>query len=190
MRLLRLTVFLPTIIAAWAAAMPPSAARVDKVYLSRSYPLPADVPTGASGPYEALEGTVEFAFDPNNPANARIVDLDKAPRDARGLVSARANFVILRPTDPAKSSGIGFLEVSNRGGKAALRYFNGGARNASLRDPSAYGDGLLMREGLTLVWIGWQYDIPREDDNMWLEAPVARNAGGSAISSSASITPP
>ena len=181
MRLRKITACLLTALAVWPVAIPPAAARVDKVYLSRSYPLPAEVPTGASGPYEALEGTVEFAFDPDSPANARIVDLARAPRDARGRVLAKANFVILRPTDPEKSSGIGFLEVSNRGGKASLRYFNGGARDSTLRDPSAYGDGLLMREGLTLVWIGWQYDIPRDDDNMWLEAPVARNADGSAI---------
>ena len=36
---------------------------------------------GTAGPYERLTGRVRFAVDPLAPAQAGIVDLDKAPRD-------------------------------------------------------------------------------------------------------------
>jgi hypothetical protein len=37
---------------------------------------------GAAGAYERLAGRVYFAFDPRNPHDRRIVDLERAPRNA------------------------------------------------------------------------------------------------------------
>jgi hypothetical protein len=73
---------------------------------------------GSVGPYEKIVGKVYFVFDPANPMNARIVDLDKAPRNKDGLVEAWANFMVLRPKNPVPGGGFALLEVSNRGGKA------------------------------------------------------------------------
>src|SRR5213592_4739615 len=47
-------------------------------------------PFGNAGPYEKLTGIVEFALDPAHAANAAIVDLSRAPRDASGRVTASA----------------------------------------------------------------------------------------------------
>ena len=49
--------------------------------------------------------------------NKVIVDLDKAPRNARGMVEYEVDIFILRPADPAKGNGILFYEVLNRGNK-------------------------------------------------------------------------
>ena len=62
---------------------------------------------GGVGAYEKIVGRVFFVFDPTNPMNARIVDLDKAPRNADGLVEAWANFVVLQPKDPSRSARTG-----------------------------------------------------------------------------------
>lgn len=127
---------------------------------------------GEVGVYVKVVGTIRFAFDPKNPMNARIVDLDKAPRNADGKVEAWADFMVLRPKDPSRSSGVGFVEVSNRGGKASLRYFN---RAESRLDPEKeqdFGDGLLMRRGLTVIWVGWQFDVPRRDGLLRLHVPA------------------
>lgn len=56
---------------------------------------------GETGSYERLDGTVEFEVAPEHPANAGIVDLDKAERDERGYVHFRADFCLLQPSDPA-----------------------------------------------------------------------------------------
>ena len=137
---------------------------------------------GQVGPYEKIRGRVWFGVDPDHPANARIAGLDRAPVEDDGLVHAVADFMILRPLRPERGSGVALLEVSNRGGKAALGYLNGGT---FARDPSApedFGDGLLMRHGVTLIWVGWQWDVPAGDgDALRLEVPVARNPDGSPI---------
>jgi hypothetical protein len=129
------------------------------------------------GEYEKLAGTVELELDPEHAANARIVDLGLAPRNARGRVEASADFMVLRPRRlPARGSPA-LLEVSNRGGKALLPYF---ARGTWSLDPSRtedFGDRLLTRLGLTLIWIGWQFDVPRQPGLLRLHAPVARADG-------------
>ena len=131
-------------------------------------------PFGAAGAYEKLTGVVDFAFDPANRANRRIVDLERAPRNAAGLVEARATFMVVRPKRVARP-GVALVEVSNRGGKAALPYFNGADWSHDPTSEAELGDGLLMRLGLTIVWVGWQFDVPREPGLLRLEAPVARD---------------
>ena len=130
---------------------------------------------GSVGAYEKLEGIVTFALDPAHAANAKIVDLDKAPRNMEGLVYAQANFMVLQPKDASKAAGVGVLEVSNRGGKSLLPYFNGGTHtNDPLRDKD-FGDGLLMRRGYTLMWVGWQWDVPPAPKVLQLSVPIAKD---------------
>jgi hypothetical protein len=131
------------------------------------------------GEYEKLAGTVELELDPAHPANARIVDLGLAPRNARGRVEASADFMVLRPRRPPARGSTALLEVSNRGGKALLPYF---ARAAWSLDPTTaddFGDRLLTRLNLTLIWVGWQFDVPRQPGLLRLHTPVARADGRS-----------
>lgn len=137
---------------------------------------------GAYGPYEVVRGRIVFGFDPANPMNAALVDLGRAPRNADGLVEAWANFVALQPVDPARGRGVALVEVSNRGGKFSPRYFNRAA-NSRLdpASPDSFGDELLMRQGLTVIWIGWQYDVPLREGILRLHVPRAANADGSPL---------
>jgi hypothetical protein len=137
---------------------------------------------GDHGAYELVEGRIYFGFDPDHPHNERIVDLERAPRNADGLVEAWTPFAVLQPVDPSQGRGVGLVEVSNRGGKFMPAYFNR-ADNADLDpdDPASFGDALLMREGLTAIWIGWQWDVPREDGILRLHVPRARHADGTPI---------
>ena len=63
---------------------------------------------GSTGPYERIDGIVTFAVDPENTANASIVDLGLAPRDEEGLVQFSSDFTLLTPTE---SNGHGKLLV-------------------------------------------------------------------------------
>ena len=152
------------------------AAVVDIKIESRT-PLLQGKEFGAAGAYEKLEGTVTFALDPAHAANAKIVDLDKAPHNMEGLVYAQANFMVMQPKDASKSSGVGVLEVSNRGGKALLPYFNGANPTNDPNQEKDFGDGLLMRRGYTLMWVGWQWDVPRASKVLQLAAPIAKDKG-------------
>ena len=134
-------------------------------------------PFGAAGPYEKLAGTLRLAVDPTHPANEAITDLGLAPKNARGLVEASADFYVLRPADPARGNGRLLLDVPNRGRKVALGMFNSTPR---VPDPSTvedFGNGFLMRHGYTVAWSGWQHDVPRRDGLMALTVPAARGSG-------------
>lgn len=132
---------------------------------------------GAAGAYEKLAGVVEFALDPAHPANARIVDLARAPRDDQGRVRASANFMVLRPKAVPRERAVGLLEVSNRGGKAALPLFARAGWSASPATEADFGDALPLRLGLTLIWVGWQPDVPPRPGALSLDAPVATEDG-------------
>jgi hypothetical protein len=76
-----------------------------------------------------------------------------------------------------RERAVALLEVSNRGGKAVLPYF---ARAAWSADPAAeaeFGDALPLRLGLTLIWVGWQFDVPPRDGVLRLDVPVATDGG-------------
>jgi Alpha/beta hydrolase domain len=129
------------------------------------------------GDYEKLSGIVELELDPTHPANAVIVDLNRAPRDARGRVEASADFMVMRPRRPPARGSTALLEVSNRGGKAVLPYFNLAPWRLDPTIDADFGDRLVMRLNLTLVWVGWQFDVPRRSDLLRLRAPVASEDG-------------
>jgi hypothetical protein len=162
--------------AIWALA-PCARARVESVELHQRVEVLGGRSFGDSGPYERLSGIIHFAFDPDNAANARIVDLDKAPTGVDGRVGASADFMVLRPKDALKGRGIALLEVSNRGGKASLVYFNRARSSTDPDTPEDYGDGFLMRQGLTVIWVGWQFDVPYDPGLLRLQVPIANEDG-------------
>jgi hypothetical protein len=175
----RLAAMLP-VLALIGAAPHAATAKVVRVEIERREDVLDGHSFGPAGPYEKIVGKIYFAFEPGNPMNARVVDLDRAPRNADGLVEAWADFVVLRPKRPL-SGGIALLEVSNRGGKASLAYFNGAARSLDPTDAEDFGDGLLMRLGLTIIWVGWQWDVPLREGLLRLHVPVATGAGGTRL---------
>ena len=59
---------------------------------------------GAVGAYEKLTGRLHYVVEPENPANARIVDLKLAPRNANGEVEFVGDFILLKPVDPGKGN--------------------------------------------------------------------------------------
>ncbi len=137
---------------------------------------------GSSGPYELLKGRVQFGLDPAHPANERIVDLKLAPRNEEGEIEARANLVVLKPVNPDVGNGIVLVEISNRGGKFSLNYFNRATdRSLAADNPESFGDGLLLRRGFTVVWIGWQADVPLGKGLLRLEAAVAKGVNGESL---------
>ena len=144
---------------------------------SRSF-LADGLDFGELGPYEQLEGTVQIAVDPDHPRNGVITDLKLAPRDPNGLVSCSSDFCILRPAEPQRGNHRVLLDVPNRGNRRALQYFNYSPLHpdpSMLLDP---GDGFLMRHGYTVVWCGWQHDVPPVSGLMEIKVPAAGSEDG------------
>ena len=137
---------------------------------------------GSVGPYERLDGTVYMEVDPDDPLNAVIVNLDKAPRNARRRVEFSTTFYMLKPVDVSRGNGKIFYGINNRGNKleSGLRWHHVPASNNPITVEHA-GDGFLMRLGYTVVDAGWQGDVAEGNDRIFPQLPIATEADGSPI---------
>ena len=153
-----------------------SLARVVRLRIERRELVLSGKPFGLAGPYEKLVGKAEFSLDPALAQNRAVVDLALASR-TEGEVRFIADFYLLKPVETRRGNGRLLYEVPNRGGKSLLRTFQ---RAASALDPTSeaeIGNGWLMRQGFTLVWMGWQWDVPETPGLLRLDAPIASEAG-------------
>jgi hypothetical protein len=132
---------------------------------------------GVAGAYEKLRGTIHFTLDPEDAGNAAVVDLRLAPRNDAGLVEFSSDFYLLKPKEPGRGSRTVLFDVVNRGGKTVLGTFNGAARSPDPVAEAEFGDGFLLRQGFTVVWVGWQFDVIDEPGRMRLESPVIAEGG-------------
>ncbi|HUQ95917.1 MAG TPA: alpha/beta hydrolase domain-containing protein [Bryobacteraceae bacterium] len=130
---------------------------------------------GLAGPYEKLSGKVEFAVDPSAALNTAIVDIGLAPRNQRGEVEFSADFYLLKPVDSTRGNGRLFYEVGNRGSKGILRTFQLAETSTDPKTAAEFGNGDLMTQGYSLLWMGWQWDVP--EGRMRMEMPIATDHG-------------
>jgi hypothetical protein len=149
----------------------PAHAEVVSLDIASNVPLAGGESFGLRGAYEEITGTVHFAVDPADPHNALIADIALAPRNPDGEVEFSADIVIWKPADMSRANGVTLVDIPNRGTKPGGG-FNKPSANAPL------GDGFLMEEGYTVVWVGWEYDIP---DGIGIDVPSVSGVANSAI---------
>ena len=119
------SLFVLTATAAAALAWAPHGdARVTRIVIdSKVSPAfctgtPPVCPTfGDIGQYETLTGRAFGELDPHDPQNGEITDLKRAKRNAKGKVEYVATFHIVKPIDMARTSGLMWHDVPNRGGR-------------------------------------------------------------------------
>ena len=137
---------------------------------------------GAAGAYVRIKGVARGTLDPAAPENAGIVDLDRAPTNAAGLVEYATDFDILRPKDPARGSGILVYDVPNRGSKRIFNLLDDVVAGdpARTNDPKTRDDaglGFLLGRGYSLVWSGWDPGAPRANHGLGGDFPAALDNG-------------
>jgi len=156
------------VLVALACAMSLAQARVTRIVIDEVRPFPAADSGGIAT--EQIAGRAFGEVDPASPANAIINDVQLA-RDPDGKVRYVATFVITKPVDLARASGLLWHEVPNRG----LRRPN---------VPAERGNGDI---DLTSAWQGDNAGATRVretaavDQPYWLKLPIARNADGSPV---------
>src|SRR5215469_9066380 len=150
-------------------------ARVVSLEIQRREPILSGKSFGGAGAYEKLVGKVHFALDPRLAINKSIVDLDLAPKNAKGEVEFTADFFMLKPADPGHGNHRLFYEVGNRGNKSTLGYFQKAKNSKDPASAEEIGDGALMNQGWTLLWMGWQWDVP--PGQMRMDQPIATENG-------------
>ncbi|BBK30010.1 hypothetical protein EDC65_4742 [Stella humosa] len=132
---------------------------------------------GQAGAYEKLVGRAHYAVDPAAAAQAGIVDLDRAPRNADGLVEFAADVMILKPVDMARGNRRLFFGYGNRGNKRELQFFNDAPPTNDPATLAHAGNGYLFRRGYTIVWGAWEGDLLPGNGRLILDVPVATDGG-------------
>ncbi len=127
---------------------------------------------GDVGAYELLEGTAHYAVDPSHARNQGITDLDLTPRNSGGRVEFSADFAMLQPVNIDRGNRRILFDVVNRGRKTALT-LNSVPIPTDATLPLESGNGYLMRRGYTVVWGGWQADVPPTPGLVGLQGPEA-----------------
>jgi len=137
------------------------------------------------GQYEKIVGKAFGELDPKDPKNAVIVDLQLAPKNARGKVEYSFDFYILKPIDLSKGNHKMLYEPPNRGRKtiSALNRGVGGNDPGSVKDPPLLASSFLMPQGYSISFSGWDFSAePSADDlSTTITLPIAKNADGSSI---------
>jgi len=153
-------------------AASPLNARVLRVEVTSRQDIINGKSFGDPGVYERITGRIYFSVSVANPHNKRIVDLANAVNLKNGEVEFSADFIAVRPKDPHKGNGSMILENPNRGHSRIISLVDGGNWNVA----NDAGDAWLLRNGFTIVSLGWQWDAVGEDA-LRLYAPIAKENG-------------
>lgn len=153
-------------------------AEVTRLEIAERGPFADGRSFGPTGAYERIKGRMFIETDPQNAANERIHDLQRAPLNGRGKVESWTDFFLLKPVDAAKGNGVLLYDVNNRGNMLALWTFNDGERTNDPKTEAHAGHGFLMKQGFSLLWCGWNGEVQADDTQRLLcGLPIATENG-------------
>jgi Alpha/beta hydrolase domain len=143
-------------------------ARVTRIVIDEVLPLKEPAASSSTAiAYEQVAGRAFGELDPTLPVNAIIQDIELA-RDADGKVRYVATFLVVKPVDMKRASGLMWHDVPNRGRLLGL-----------YPQERAFGDVTLVS-----AWqgdnAGWTAVRPTASvaGLHWLQLPVARGVTG------------
>ena len=125
---------------------------------------------GDTGPYEKIRGRH------TSRSTRRIRATRSSPTSAwpRGTAPARSNSRPISsfssPRIPSRGNGVVFFDVVNRGRFRLLSTFSGAAAADDPTTEAHFGDGSLLIRAITLVAVGWQFDVA--DELIGFDAPI------------------
>ena len=117
---------------------------------------------GSIGQYERIRGVAYGEVDPKDVRHRGIVNLDKAPLNARGRVEYSTTVEIHRPIDLERWNKAIYHIVPNRGRASA-------------------GDAVFREMGFAIAQVGWQGDLTATDTNIVPFLPIAKYLNGSSV---------
>jgi hypothetical protein len=183
-----------------------SFARVARIEIIERVPFAGGMEFGKVGAYEKIKGKLHYAVDPDNRYNKQIVDLQLAKegrlrtdasivypdrieeivggdaRNSAGEVTFSGDFILLKPVDLKKGNHRLFYDVNNRGRPLALGYYNNAPSSNDPTTAEDAGNGWLMREGYSILWSGWNWDVERPTENpLRIFLPIVVNEDGSPL---------
>jgi hypothetical protein len=91
-----------------------------------------------------------------SPAAEAIPDLEKAARNARGMVEYSSRLTLVAPADPARGNGALLIDVPNRGGAISSSVYNSSRRAPVPVGSLDEGTGFLQHHGYTIALVYWE----------------------------------
>ena len=149
----------------------PAQARVTRIVIDETTAM--IVPAGSVAPtiaYEQVAGRAFGELDPKVPSNALIQDIELA-KDADGKARYVASFVIYKPVDMGKASGLLWHDVPNRG-----RVFPFAPQELALGDVMLASAWQGDNAGATTV-----RPTASASGMQFLQVPIARAANGNPV---------
>ncbi len=152
-----------------ASAPPPAVTPALRLSITATEDFPGSY--GSVGAYERVTGTIAGEVDPKDPKNAVIQDLALAPVNARGMVEYSADFLMIKPKDMTKASGVLRYDAPNRGNILTL-----------INPAATPSDAVYLERGYVMLYSAWQGDVPKSTAaRLTVTVPTAKNADGSSI---------
>ena len=142
-------------------------------------PYEAGSAFGDVGPYERIDAVAHYAVDADAPLRTRTSSAwTRPPVTVTAGCASPATSSCCGRSSAGAANRVGLVEVPNRGRRVMTGLFNRAVPDMPPQRRIPVGDGFLMRHGFSLVWCGWQWDVPRGEDRMGLDAPRVLGADG------------
>jgi alpha/beta hydrolase family protein len=105
------------------------------------------------GDYVRLDGKILGELSPSE----RIPDLDKAPRNSRGMVEYVTPFVVIMPKEAIRGNGALLIDVPNRGRPISLSLYNSPRDVPMPLGSLEAGTGFLQDRGFSVAMVRWEH---------------------------------
>jgi len=105
-----------------------------------------------AGKYVRLEGEARGVLSPKE----AIPDLDKAPRNAAGLVEYRTPITLIILESPRSGNGALLVEIPNRGRPISHSLYNSPRSRPILSGSLDQGTGFLQNRGYSVAVVQWE----------------------------------
>lgn len=119
------------------------------------FEIDSKTPYGAfkSGGYTRWDALVVGEL---SPAAEAIPDLEKAPRNARGMVEYSTRLTLIAPSDPARGNGALLIDVPNRGSAISSSLYNSPRHMPVPLGSLDEGTGFLQHHGYAIAVVYWE----------------------------------
>jgi hypothetical protein len=106
------------------------------------------------GEFEFWEGRIAGELQPTE----KIPDIDKAPKNANGLVEYSAKISLIFPKNPKSGNGVLLLDIPNRGRPYAQALYNSPRDEPFEAGTFEVGTGFLQDRGFAVAEVQWELE--------------------------------
>ncbi|MFZ4761318.1 MAG: alpha/beta hydrolase domain-containing protein [Alphaproteobacteria bacterium] len=144
---------------------------VDRLEVTERQPVAGGEYFGKVGAYEYVRGKIHFVVRADAPNNAKVLGLSLVATNKTGQIEFVADFSLLKPVELEKGNGVIFFDAPDKGNMNALQLFNNAPPSNRPINKADVGNGFLMRQGYSILSIGWSWDLLPSNNRLLTKLP-------------------